>query len=802
MPDIRKTKNNFTSGILSPSVWGRSDIEKYQSGCKQIINCTVKAHGGVSSRPGTLYVDDVDEPGRFIPFTYSVEQTYALLFMDYKMRIYKDGGVVVYPTGHINEGDIVEIVTPYAFADIKKFNKAQSADVMFIALVAEAEYPPYTLTRTDHHEWTFELMVFDPEIEAPSAPTVTPADFSGGNADTIDYKISAVSEDGEESYPSISARAVTVNPWNSGATVTISWPLETGVARYNVYKNNRGFYGWIGTINSEHFHQLTIDTQPTVGDTMTIGDKDFTFVTDGTEAIDGDITVGTNLATAQLAIVAAINGTDGINTASAFVTASAFATNLTKLSVVDNVTGSDVTMAETFTAATNIFSLEDLSMVDDFIEEDSGDGPKEPKNPFEGAGNYPGVVGIYQQRLIFGRTNNYPQTIWASQTGNLNNFTISYPLKDTDSIEAIADSLQMNEIRHFFPMKNNLILTSGAEIMMGPGRNSDGITPTGSLRFDIQSYWGASYVPPLVAGNNIISVQNSGSIVRDLYYSLADDGYIGSELTILCPDLFASPIIDWTYQNEPDHIVYACREDGKILMLTYIREQEVYAWSLMETLGEYISVVSIRNIKVDDVYFLVKRGEKYFIEYQKPTKIGTAREHHYFVDNGGVYDGVPTDEVTGLDWLAGRTDISVLADGSIYKNQTISAGGVLTLPEEFSVINIGEPYTSLVETLDPEITDNKGSMMGKSKIATKVTLHVLESAEIEIGYIHNNVERFSKLKYPQAETYDGMPPLVTGFIDTSLQNKHRKEATIAFKQTNPVQMNVLSVTTEINVGEK
>ena len=688
MPDIRDAQNNFTSGVLSPSVYGRVDVQKYASGCKQIKNCVVKAHGGVSNRPGTKYVDTMTEPGRLIDFTYSVEQAYALLFMDKKMRIYKDGGVVVYPSGP-NAGEIVEIVTPYEYEDVLIMTFAQSADVMFMA---HPTYAPYKLTRTDHHLWTFALVTFNPVQATPLIPVVTPSGFSGGSADTIDYRISAIGEDGEESYPSPIATAVTVTPWNAGAIVDITWASVTDAVRYNVYKNSRGYWGWIG------------DT-------------------------------------------------------------------------------------------------EDLAFKDDFIEEDSADGPKEARDPFSGVDDYPGVVGIYQQRLWYGRTNNNPQTVWGSQTGYLNNFSVSYPLKATDAVEAIADSLQMNEIRHFFPLTNVMVLTSGAEIMMSSGRNSDGITPTGALFFDMQSYWGVAQIPPLVAGNNILTVQNSGNIVRDLFYQLANDGYVGSELSILSPDLLLSPIIDWTYQNEPYHTVYAVREDGKMLSLTYIREQEVYAWSLMETDGLYKSVVSIRNLKQDDVYFHTLRDGAYYVEYQKITQQNAEKEDSFFVDNGATYDGVPTDTVTAL-WLAGK-DVSILADGSAITDQTADVTGKVTLDREYSKIHMGLPYTSLVETLDPEINDGKGFTGGKTKSVSKLYFNVVNTINIDAGYIdEQGVAQWSLIKFPQPDVWGETSPLVNGYFPAAIQPSYRTQATIAFRQTLPLPMNVLSVVSEISLGDK
>jgi len=798
MPDIRKAQNNFTSGVLSESVYGRVDIEKYAAGCKQIINCVVKVHGGVSNRPGTNHVDEVSEPGRLIDFTYNVEQAYALLFMDFKMRIYKDGGIVVYPVGHPNAGDTVVIVTPYAYADLAELTYAQSADVVFFA---NSSYPAYKLTRTDHHLWTFALVEFDPVQVAPAAaPGLVETGFTAVTDRTIEYKISAVSESSEESYPSELGTTDIDAIWPDGAFITITWAEATNAVRYNVYKNSRGYWGWIGTVDALFTNLLTVDTQVTLADTMTIGDKLFTFVADGTEVLDGDISIGTNLPTGQANIVAAINGSDGINTASEFVTASAFATNISTFSPLDATISIPITIASSFTTGTNIFTIAEVSFVDDFIEEDSKDGPKEARNPFSSADNYPGAVGIYQQRMLYGKTNNNPQTVWTSQTGLLNNFSVSQPLKATDAIEGVANTLQMNEIRHFFPLEDVLVLTNGAEIVMSAGRNSDAITPIGDLNFRPQSYWGISFVPPLIAGDNILIVQNSGNVVRDLFYILAEGKYVGTELSVLSPDLLLSPIVDWTYQNEPYHTVYACREDGKMLMLAYMREQNVYAWSLAETTeGNYISTTSVRNDTKDDVYFLVKRDAVYHVEYQNITTQGSAREDSFFVDDGLTYDGVATDTVTAL-WLANR-DVAVLADGSAV-TATASALGVVTLDRTYSKIHVGLPYTSLVETLDPEISDDKGFTGGKTKSVSRLYFNVVDTVNIDAGYIENGTENFSITKFPQAVIGGDAPPLVTGYFPATIPSNYRTQAGIAFRQTLPLPMNVLSVTSEISVGSK
>ena len=100
---------------------------------------------------------------------------------------------------------------------------------------------------------------------------------------------------------------------------------------------------------------LTIVTQATVGDKFTIGVKEYTFVTNGTASADGQIDVGTDLATCQLAIVAAINGSDAHNFPHPSVTAGAFAANV---SLITEPTpgGSSIQSTTRFLAAGNVFS--------------------------------------------------------------------------------------------------------------------------------------------------------------------------------------------------------------------------------------------------------------------------------------------------------------------------------------------------------------------------------------------------------------------------------------------------------------
>jgi hypothetical protein len=101
---------------------------------------------------------------------------------------------------------------------------------------------------------------------------------------------------------------------------------------------------------------LTLATQPTAGDTMTIGTKVYTFVALGTAPANGTIVLGTDLAATKLVVVKAINGsTDTANTAHPLVTASAFNVNVCTLTAIVGGADGDVPTTETFTAVGNVF---------------------------------------------------------------------------------------------------------------------------------------------------------------------------------------------------------------------------------------------------------------------------------------------------------------------------------------------------------------------------------------------------------------------------------------------------------------
>lgn len=81
MSNFRSSQPNFSKGELAPHLYGRFDVDAYQSAVRRARNVMVLKYGGLTKRPGTHLVSEVlnsSEPNRLLPFQFSLTQTYAL----------------------------------------------------------------------------------------------------------------------------------------------------------------------------------------------------------------------------------------------------------------------------------------------------------------------------------------------------------------------------------------------------------------------------------------------------------------------------------------------------------------------------------------------------------------------------------------------------------------------------------------------------------------------------------------------------------------------------------------------------
>lgn len=205
--------------------------------------------------------------------------------------------------------------------------------------------------------------------------------------------------------------------------------------------------------------------------------------------------------------------------------------------------------------------------------------PQEPLNLFSKAGDYPGAVTYFQQRLVFAGSNNSPMSIWFSKTGDSSSFTKHSPLIDDDAMSITIAANETSQIQHLVPLGDLLVLTSGGEWRVSGSQSQDALTPS-NIAATPQGTRGSSALRPIAIGTRTIFLQRLSKTVRAIAYSWEADGYQSEDLTLLADHLTEeNTITDWAFAQSPHGHLYCLRDDGVILVCTLLLEQQVIAWS-------------------------------------------------------------------------------------------------------------------------------------------------------------------------------------------------------------------------------
>lgn len=141
---------NFSAGEISPLLYGRPDIAKYNDAVKRGRDVVFLQHGGVRGRPGTRQVGEVKDSGdltRIIPFVYNASDAYILEWGDGYCRVWRDDEMV-----H-------EFATSYDTSIVHDLDYSQGADTMLLALQIAF---PRRLQRWSDTRWTLTNAPMDP----------------------------------------------------------------------------------------------------------------------------------------------------------------------------------------------------------------------------------------------------------------------------------------------------------------------------------------------------------------------------------------------------------------------------------------------------------------------------------------------------------------------------------------------------------------------------------------------------------------------------------------------------------------
>lgn len=402
-----------------------------------------------------------------------------------------------------------------------------------------------------------------------------------------------------------------------------------------------------------------------------------------------------------------------------------------------------------------------------------------------GTNKYPRTGTLNEQRLVLGGSAGFPQTLAFSRIGDTLNFELG--TNDSDAFSREVASAQVAIIRHLIPARRLMVFTSQNEMSMRGGQEK-AITPTNIQKND-ESTAGANQVRPVKIGNEVLFAQRAGRKIRACGYRQDIDGFESPDRTVFSEHITESGIVDMTFQQEPDALLYCVRTDGAMAVSTYDTEQEVNAWVRWFTDGEIESVCCIPTTTSEQVWAIVKRTidgvtTRYVEYFDQTLKTDCAK-----TDSAGS----PQTVWTGLDHLEGKT-VKVLADGVVQADKVVT-GGQITLDREASTIEVGLGYTPRIVMLNPEVGSTAGTSQGAAISVGEVIIRVLDTVGIVVDGQKKDFRKMGSM------LLDRPPEVGTGDLRETILSGELYSHNLEITQPEPVDFHVLAVIRKCTIND-
>lgn len=427
------------------------------------------------------------------------------------------------------------------------------------------------------------------------------------------------------------------------------------------------------------------------------------------------------------------------------------------------------------------------SFVDDNIGPDYSSGPPQAFNPFPSAGNYPSTVSFFEQRLVWARTTNNPNAVYASRSGEYENMDTRRPLIASDSLSFKLVAGRVNAVNQIVSMDSLICVTSDGIFKITGGQDGY-ISPT-TFNSKRQNGRGGSRLGPLVIDAQAFYQSAVGNTVRAIGYEFQTDSTQTNDVTIFSPHLFRGfNIVSWAYAQEPRSLIWAVRDDGKLLCFTWEREQQVWGWTICETDGLVETVAVISESGEDRLYMTVRRNGQLLIERMASARWDTV-DDACFLDSAVTFQFDTEQTVlNNLDHLNGKT-VKAVADGQVVSGLAVS-GGKVTLPYGALRVTVGLPFTSLIETLPLVQQGQTGYSIAKPQQANKAVVRVIDTRGAKAGPSSDKLEVLRN----RVNELPGEPnALYTGLRETFLAPKITGGASVVVQSDDPLPFTVTGV---------
>lgn len=732
---ITTLQNDFTSGEVDPKLRARSDIDQYRSALATAKNITIQPQGGAKRRPGSRYIaslpSDAGQAVRMVAFEYSVATSYMLVFTPGQMRVFKDGALVTDINGSGNDYLAVADITS---SIIPTMTWTQQYDTL---IVVHEDLAPVKIFRGGNDStWT--------------SSTLTLTNVPYYNYDSVIQRVeSTITPSATTGTVTINASAYTSDTGVSQAATTTTMTLKAAASAVDDIFNGLCLIMTSGTENFKSRNIINYDGATKVATLYPAWD---------TAPLAGD--------SYKIFPYAGESVNQYIN-----------ATPFGRARIIKFLTHTSVQVQ-----ASVPFPSTDAIVSGDHTAEYF----YEPV--WSTARGWPRSVAFYQGRLYFGGSKGRPSTIWGSRVGQYFDFNPGESLAD-DSVEATADTGQLNSIIDLYPGRALQIFATGGEFY-APQPGDDPITPQ-NFFLKLQTENGARQGIRVVnVEGGTIFVQRQGKALQEFIYADTQAAFTSARISLLSSHLLRSPsemaVRTATSTDEGDRLLIVNDDDGTIACYTLLRSQKVIAASEWETDGNFLSV----GVDTDNIYVVVKRtlpdtSVNYYVEIFDETLLVDCAK--------GAAVGSSTNGVSGLSYLEGKT-VKVVRDGIVGADKTVTSGAITFGRAAEASYQVGLDYTITIKTLPAAPRLQQGSIRSTRKRIYDITADLYETQSLTIQGRNVAFRQFGE------DVLDSAVVGYTGLKKVECLLGYDREAAITITQNQPLKATVLGIEYKLSVG--
>jgi hypothetical protein len=691
MQKVRVPITNFQFGEISDSTIMRTDSPVYQASAQRVENLLVRAEGGVAKRGGLKNLYDFGLTRntsrrmqiRLVPFVFSDDERYIISIEHKKVRCFRitNGQISLVST---LTTDTLNAGLPFNDNYLHEYTYAQSGDVMFIChplfaprMIIRTSLTSFECTPFSFDERADGLEIYQPYTRFhPISATLDPSASSGNNV-TFTTSIPYFTDD------------------HVGVT------MRYGESEF-VITNVLNSTSVLGNIADELKIRLEI-----VNPLRTIEGSDVIEVTHIGHGFEGGETVVFEEVSAVGGINAnQINGTRTIG------------------EIIDKNT-------YTITADASATESEDGGGYVKIVTHAPTHNWDEQS--FSAVRGYPAAIEFHENRLCFGGTIAEPDAIWMSAVGDFFNFDVGEGA-DADSINLVAATGDVNEIRYLVSNRDLQVFTASAELYIPTFLNQP-ITPT-NAQIRKQTPYGSEYVEPKSIDGATLFVQTGGRVVREYLYTDAEDAYTSTAISMisshLVDDFQDVCVVNGAFEKAESYAVFVS-SSGYCAVFGSNRAERRAGWMRFTTQGDFHSVVSVDDRLFAAVWFddtdlrLCEFDEEFQLDNAKSyTLTSNIASVSADFDTGTEVHVIAVDSNGNQDYLGTHTVVAGNIDLTEYNPSYVSAYigysypiSLITNPIDATVGNgpvTGSPRG--VSTIVADLRQTRSATFNTSKLIT------------------------------------------------------------------------------------